>query len=374
MARTKKAQASENDTSREDNSTTKSVANIRFPKPKLLLIDMHDGCTEALAAGGYNVSVGSFGVPEEAERSSKVGLVCLKRARLPNFREQEIIFANLASRPANGAGPHETLAPGVDQIWQRLDEGEIDPRPLAMHHVRNDVDRILTHGGLVFLFLANRYGINYIIGQKPEYGSFQPSRELQLSNWQITTVLDDLKVRNASGDEIKLLQPRGMLQTLLRRVSEGATYSCTIEWQSYRDEQWLSIAEDKFGHCVAAVCKPKNATGCLVVLPQIPDFHEIILDVVDKWCTSVNPKLFPYNEGLAWLHSEDYELADVVELQRNIEAVREQSASRIAEMEKEIQRIQLENADWYRLLNGTGDALVGAVIRTLQRLGFSKVV
>jgi hypothetical protein len=86
-----------------------------------------------------------------------------------------------------------------------------------------------------------------------------------------------------------------------------------------------------------------------------------------------NPTLFPFHEAQRWIHRPEYEVPKIHELEESIDKVQAETDHRIEQIRAEIEQVRTANQDWYTLLNGTGDELVAAVIRSLRRLGFEKV-
>ena len=141
-----------------------------------------------------------------------------------------------------------------------------------------------------------------------------------------------------------------------------------------QEEHWIPLARNKFGDCVAGLLVRDNPQTCLIMLPQMPEIHSILEDLVGNWCVQLRPKLFPFHQGSSWLHTPRYELPQVTHLYHDIERTKEEAETQVAKLQEQIKEIRAENDDWYTLLNGTGDELVGAVIRSLAKLGFKEVV
>lgn len=129
---------------------------------------------------------------------------------------------------------------------------------------------------------------------------------------------------------------------------------------------------NKFGAPVAGLIR--SGKGHILVLPQMPSLGRVVLQLMTECFAEWNPSLFPDHEGLAWLHRPEYEIPKVVNLQQEIEELEAKAAVEVAGRKDRIGTIQAENADWYTLLNGTGDELVQAVIRSLKMIGFKNVV
>ncbi len=102
----KKENLKDNKVSKESQALNQEVP--KYPKPKILLIDMYKECCEVLQKSGYNAKEGSFGKVYEIERSSQLYPVSINSWILPNCCEQEIIFANIYKEP-DQSNPKELL-------------------------------------------------------------------------------------------------------------------------------------------------------------------------------------------------------------------------------------------------------------------------
>ena len=91
--------------SRRPRRNRKQSGTVRYEKPKVLLVDLDDGCLAAVRDAGFNASSGTFGKPYENKPGDGYTRVPYS-ARLPNCEEQEIIFLDL-NVARNAAAPDE---------------------------------------------------------------------------------------------------------------------------------------------------------------------------------------------------------------------------------------------------------------------------
>jgi hypothetical protein len=349
--------------------STEKSNKPKYSKPKLLLIDMDDLCVEKLRQAGYDVSIGTFGKPHRVERSSDLNYVSLESFSLPNYEEQEIIIVNIQTPEPVDLPSNNVPGKGVDVFWQEGIRGLIDPRPPAMSYVRSAFDKIQCHGGIFIVFAAAIEKNDYY------YGSISRARQFgAISNWTFLEELQHLEVQNHYGWEITFDPTFSRLTTPLLRAQEGAEYYCIMSPDYYREDHWIPLAKNKYDEDVAGMLVYEQPKGCIVILPQMPAIHSIILELLEDWCAEVNPSLFPHLEGSRWVHRSEYEIPLVVKLQKEIETIEAESKGRIKDLQAKIESIRKEKADWYTLLRGSGDDLVQAVIRSLRCLGFKEIV
>lgn len=346
----------------------------KYSKPKILLIDMSEECSKALESAGYNTSTGTFGTPYPVERSRKFHCVDHATCRLPNYQEQEIIFANTSCTIPAAAATAQHAGYGVKANWQDGSKGEIDPRPICMSMVSRGFDQILAHGGIFIIFVATKYEINYLEGFQLASDDLFERRPFTCSSWSFLPALEICESTPKYGTEISFDSRARQFTRVLERGAGKAHFECVLKPDYRIAESWISIAKNKYGQDIAAFLAFKKPTGNVLILPQMPEVHAIIVDLIEDWCAQWNPSLFPEHEGAKWVHRAEYEMPEVTALRSQIESVRKAADDAIDRLEKRIVETQTNNSDWYTLLNGTGDTLAAAVMRTLRQLGFRNVI
>lgn len=346
----------------------------KFTKPRIMLVDMDESTKKALVDEGFNVCSGSFGTPIEVERSNQVYPVQLDWALLECHEEQEILIINTA-KPAASVAEFTFPGDGVEALWQAATRGNIDSRPLMMRSIQTAIDAIVDHGGICIVLLGNRYQSTILRGHMYGRTNFRDTeREMDVSSWDFSSDTERLRDEDANGEEITFECSYGDFTRLLLKGANGARYQTCIEPNYDQRDYWVPLATNKFGRTVAAFLFREDPKTAILLLPQMPEFSKIAVELVRDWCASWRPHLFPYHEKQAWLYSDRYELPNICKKKTLIEKVRANAESQMATLELEIAAERTANADWYNLLSGTGDELVKAVIKSMCLLGFTKVV
>lgn len=348
-------------------------AQPKYPKPKILLIDVRANCANALTAAGYAVTTGSFGSNYRVNQSAEYKYVPLETASLPNCGEQEVVIVDL-SPPTTTLLPTEEPGDGVQTFWQSAKHGVISPRQLMMRRARELLDKVFKHAGL-FVVLAHQRQIDeYLYTAGRQYSGLDPHGERwQQSNWSFLSEMNDVEVENEHGYEVTFLTNN--LSNLLRKGSESIEYHCSFNWPSYRNNEcWIPLARNKYGKTVAALYAPKDRGQFLLILPQMPELHSILVELVQNVFAIWRPSLFPHVEGAKWVHRSEYELPRVIEIEKIIDRIESDAKEQVEKLRAEMSEARDTNRDWYTLLRGTGEELVHAVIRALRSLGFTQVV
>ena len=104
-------------------------AGTKYPRPKILVVDLPDDVVAAVTAAGYNAVGGTFGRPYRVEKLRGYQPV-FGRSELPDRAEQEVVFVNVESMVLLDApeGNADDFARDVEGIWAPVDRGVIDPR------------------------------------------------------------------------------------------------------------------------------------------------------------------------------------------------------------------------------------------------------
>src|SRR5438105_316373 len=98
-------------------SANPEASSPRYPKPKVLLVDLKDDSEGVLRAAGYNVHVGTLGTPYPVPKSNSYRLVA-RGFKILNYREQEIVVIDLAANSTLNDTPEaEEAVKGDDDYW-----------------------------------------------------------------------------------------------------------------------------------------------------------------------------------------------------------------------------------------------------------------
>ena len=180
-------------------SSQETYSPLKYPKPKVILIDMDSDIESNLKDAGYNVSIGSFGIPYKVPKEDGYQPIIVNGSMPGDVAEQEIIIINLLPRNVldNPIGEKATSS-GENDWWASCKYGQIDPRPRRMAWVQDKFDRILKHGG-VFIIFADDKDYQDLIWGRLYYGSLEKEDNLtrKYHNWCFLSELNYLEVKSA---------------------------------------------------------------------------------------------------------------------------------------------------------------------------------
>lgn len=139
------------------------------------------------------------------------------------------------------------------------------------------------------------------------------------------------------------------------------------------DERFLSLLNNDEGECVSYVYKDSEDYA-MFVLPQVDDKVGLLKDLFEKVIFRYFSDFFPDIEARNWITDENYLMPDELEIQRKIEAKREELEKEIQKLEQDAIVIREKNSFLKQLLTESGGALVTAVKTFMVWLGFENVI
>ena len=342
---------------------------LKYPKPKILLLDMDYRVSTHLKVKGFNISIGSFGKPYKVVKKSEFSPV-IGQSILPNYQEQEIIVIDLAV--ANLLDfPEGTKVIPDEEIdwWAKCSYGEIDPRPKAMVAVKDDFDRVLMHGG-VFVVFADRVAKHDFICAHKYRGSLISDKRLDHNIYSFLTEMDWLNIENSQGKEIRISENSTPFSALIAKYLKGAKFNCTFK----KNANWYPLAFNKVDDIVSSLYLDRKSEGLILMIPQIIDKASFLSDLLTDILPVVKPSLFPQNGKGKWVNENEYKLPQAVLLEAKKKAIEEKCKEEINEVNQEIEEIQKQYNWLYDLLTTFDKPLVEAVKEALAFIGFMKVV
>ena len=359
-------------------SETDGLTLTKYPRPKILLIDMKDDTETLLKAEGYNAVSGSFGVPYKTSINDGCSRVEFHKLRLRNYEEQEIIVLDLfPSNPTDELPKDIVTPPGKAYLWAKNSEGIIDPRPQVMDIVRSSFDRILKHSGLFIIFADARKFHNWIESSVDRHNRLISSKPVFVDNWCFLSTLNgfNLNIRYDNGEEIHITEGKHPLIRVLSNYIERARFLCTLQPSNEIKNSWVSLATNKYGAPVAGVIAPREeGEGWIFIFPQLKDKSQFIMSLLKDVLPEMSPRLFPHVEGGRWVERSEYELPEVLGLRSKIHQIQEEARKRVVELEKAIEEERTSMAYLHDLIRETGEPLAKAVKKTLEVLGFKSVI
>ena len=350
-------------------------SQIKYEKPRILLLDMDEDTAQLLSSAGFRIETGSCGAPYKVHNPHHylTTPICLNHDTPNNIHEMDMVILDLTQPEiADKSSEHPLITEtGIRHVVDIQNRDVIDPRPTYFWIIQPFLDTIIDNGGFFIIFYRQEYEYELIIRRPSTYSDSYLEDKINVSTWGFLKRTQYLHDTYAKGDVINF-DTQKSLGRLLDKYSEGATYEGTI---SSRSDNWIELAHNKHGQCVAGIFLPDSEeSGFVLVLPQFETKAELILELVQDFLPNIVPHLYPNSDKLSWINEQPYQLEQVITLQNEIDAIRSEADEKIEQIENQIQITETEHKYQRDLLVGTGDELVKAVKRCLEILGFSSVI
>ena len=354
--------------------TSEKSPEVKYPEPKILLMNIDSSVGEHLRAKGFNIDAGSFGNRYRVSETSSRRLYEVRgNAEIPKYyAEKQIVVIDLNSEITDEPQNNIFLDGEGNPFMMTSRLGIIDPRPINMSLLQNDFDRIYQNKGIFIIFASTTTAIN---GEN--FNNNINIYDIKYHTWSFLSIFNPYFAKEQIGAEIVLSLQDGIMGNFLLKYLPSSEYLCKFELHSYLIEKFLLFAKNKFDDIVSGVIEPKDGndkSGLIFLFPQIKNKAEFLAEFLSDVLPQITPNLFPHHEGKKWVYHPEYELEPVLKRKAEIQQIQSQAESRIAQLEAEIEKERQQHQYMYDLLTETGDNLVSAVKQTLEILGFKGVV
>ncbi len=351
-----------------------------FAHPKIMTIGLSGAISERLEAKGYCVTEASLGQPFEVDSSASLRVLPLIDPMPHDYKEQEIVIVDLNQEEGSeDPAKHREIGQMVDAWWVSNKTGRINPSLLNGAAVKGDFDRILAAGGVFIIFANSVETQEFVYGHLDSFNRVDIAKTFHGHSWNFLTCLADddyIRVTDDHGVSIKLHEdfPKDSIlaQLLVPHLAE-TRYNCTLHSGYRTKEGWTPILVNKYGATVAAGFTGFGK-GTVLIFPDIQDKASFIERLVSELLPGIAPELFPEHENASWTNEATYEVETVTVLRQEIADIERNAKLEVEKLQRQIDIEKDENSYIFDLARETGDALVSAVQKAFQTLGFSKVV
>jgi hypothetical protein len=354
-------------------AASSNEGSVKYPKPKILLLDMADSASTALRFKGFNVICGTLGKPYKVGKSSRYQALIAK-GDAPNHTEQEIVVVDFGYGDLEPGPRGEKHRPDDEpDLWGKCDQGFLDPRVRTSIHLQKSFDRIHSNGGVFIVFADQKTGIHIQFARRSQFNELYDQTTFPHDVWDVLSDIADMQVRNDHGTEMHGAKTNSPLVRLLAPFLVNGQFTCTLEGGYRREDEWEPLAVNKFG-AVVALARCRAGKGSVIVVPQIEEKAAFLDALFSTALPEIAPHLFPHIAKGVWTHWPEYELPRVLELKSQQEEVEQRARGEIARLDGELEAERTKQGWINNLITGTDTELVNAVKLAFSELGFLKVV
>ena len=339
---------------------------VKYDKPKILLLDCQQDVKSNLKKEGYNICIGSLGFPYENINLFNIQRVEYNYEFPYDLSEQEIIIVDLLPKPPHKYNEFKRFFHTISNYSVNYNVNIINPIPLAIDRLNQYLSKIISFNGILILFSHEFHTCEYIINN----GSYHSSN---YGFNVISPLVRMIGYSSISGNEITCATNNNISETLSKYL-ENAEFACTFSCKKSDDDcTWIPLAYNKYNDVVSFLVRVRDK-GFILVFPQIEDKGSFLIDLLKNVLPENNPAIFPYYEGNKWILKPEYEHFEIIEIQKQIEAINIDAQKRVVSLQQGIEEIRLEKQHIQDLVTETGEKLVISVEKSLNELGFKKVI
>lgn len=325
-------------------------SELKYKKPKIIIIDMPESLVDSIRSNGYNVVSGTFGTPYKVSLSDNF-LPVTRDASLPNLEEQEIICIDLSSPETSNESLALSITAETKTFYARCDQGKIDPRPISALLSRQAMDTIFENGGIFIIFASFDYPQEIFFGNHHKV-----IKKWEITPWSFLSILENLQKIYSAGEEI-LIENNIELLPFLSKYTENGSFDTTLEVYGEFLKSWIPLLKNKYGKCIGGIITQPDK-GIVIILPQLSNKEEIILGALRESLPEYRPNLFPEIEAGRWLKRDEYEFEEVKNLNSQIDTIENETKEKIAILNNKIIQERERLNYLHGIITKTGTPLV----------------
>lgn len=354
-------------------------------KTRVLCVDMEQDIIDFLKSESMEVYDGKLGPFIDARNfDSNWDVLPLKvNLHVPdNLHEYSVIIEDLSAH--RETIPYEYQANNVRQkffdtensfrcLCLKRPQNIFDPIPfgasLIKHELKSKDDFLIK-----ILFQSKRYEISYYQMNGNYYNANTFGR---FSNYEY---INDFAREPKSGDRV-ISADNKLAKALFVGLEDQVSYVQTYYHPCYYDtdhitkimnENYLPLLTNSQGDIISYAYYEENES-MTIMFPLVKDKRILLERLFKDFLYQKFSELFPMQAEKSWLTNQEYELPEIIKLNRDKEEALRLYEKTIVQKDEEIKTIRKKYEFLYDMLIETGDTLVTNVKQYLEWLGFDNV-
>ena len=354
-------------------------------KTRVLCVDMEQDIIDFLKSESMEVYDGKLGPFIDARNfDSNWDVLPLKvNLHVPdNLHEYSVIIEDLSAH--RETIPYDYQA---NNVRQKFFDTENNFRCLCLKRPQNIFDPIPFGTSLIkrelkskddflikILFQSKRYEISYYQMNGNYYDANTFGR---FSNYEY---INDFAREPKSGDRV-IIADNKLAKALFVGLEDQVSYVQTYYHPCYYDtdhitkimnENYLPLLTNNQGDIISYVYYEENES-MTIMFPLVKDKRILLERLFKDFLYQKFSELFPMQAEKSWLTNQEYELPEIIKLNRDKEEALRLYEKTIVQKDEEIKTIRKKYEFLYDMLIETGDTLVTNVKQYLEWLGFDNV-
>ena len=354
-------------------------------KTRVLCVDMEQDIIDFLKSESMEVYDGKLGPFIDARKfDSNWDVLPLKAdMHIPNnLHEYSVIIEDLSAHRETIPYDYQT-----NNVRQKFFDTQNSFRCLCLKRPQNFFDPIPFGASLIkhelnskddflikILFQSKRYEISYYQMNGNYYNANAFGR---FSNYEY---INDFAREPKSGDRVIIADnklAKALFVGLEDQISYVQTYYHpffydTDDITEIMDENYLPLLTNSQGDIISYAYYEENES-MTIMFPLVKDKRILLERLFKDFLYQKFSELFPMQAEKSWLTNQEYELPEVIKLNKDKEEALRLYEKTIVQKDEEIKTIREKYEFLYDMLIETGDTLVTNVKQYLEWLGFDNV-
>jgi hypothetical protein len=249
----------------------------------------------------------------------------------------------------------------------------LDLRPFGLNRLNSRFREECSHKRIEIIFVGRENEVTYQSNDNTGYDSRTVGTFSNIDGWNFVNGKEKLGKRVRCVDN---WASKTLFEGRINNVKYYREFFLPTKYDGEErvvDEDFLPLLCNEEGGCVSYVYTDSE-NYAMFVLPQVDDKAGLLKELFEKIIFRYFSEYFPDIEARNWIHGENYLMPDELEIQRRIEAKREELENEIEKLEQDASIIREQNNYLKQLLTESGGNLVTAVKTFLEWLGFENVI
>jgi hypothetical protein len=361
-----------------DPSSAVEKDGIDPANPRILAVGLDDVTREAVAEKGFQVTRLDFGQGFYFDRESGYRPVPECPQFPKDFKEHDIVVIDLNQGYIDAVELDlPTIQENIDIWWYPSSDGWANPAFLYGAEVRKSFNKMLAAGS-VFIIFADEYKEQNFHFGRSSFKTLETKNIVKGDNWSFLDSLihgKHFQIFRDDGKSIKLsaaLERDSIFARALQPFLSEVQFHCAFSKGFNANSSWFPLLQNKFDHVVGVALDIDP--GMVIILPDFRDKAGVISALLTEVLPEIVPEFFPENVKAGWRTTDTYQLPSILALEKRVDEVNERARLEVDALLQEKERLSQEGAYLFQLVTETGDALVEAVKKAFEVLGFDDVI
>ena len=320
----------------------------------------------------YIVEEGNLGIIKQIEYAQYENrkYVNIECDFIENLHEYKVIIIDLQDKSVCKICRENDLPDEIPYLFQvDYPTKYFNPAPFVMKQISKEMNR----DGIRIIFSDKDYIENYKIVEIVEKNRVSCTDKFAEKIYSTIGVA----VRNKTGKKIKS-DEHILAQTVAKYVNGyKVIFNLPTKWESSKQE---SVPD---GNYVPLIFSQDNEVisyigydeenGYELLLPVCQNKEKLIDELLSQVLPEILPEIFPESREFQWINNEEFKPKEVLECEKKKKELKHEYEIQLEEMQVQENNIYEKYHFLNDLLTQTGNALVKAVCKYLEWLGFSNV-